>query len=191
MRISVLADILLHWVCIFYPWIIDQHLGHSGKGFLLFLFVSVTETVTSSSPPDPLCVFIRRAASLYVFPGQWQSCSDETWSCKINYDGSAMTHHSFVLTFKFFFLHTRVLEPKLKKGDKKVLNLPSISFKIFFIFQKSVVINFFVLSRLVIHELIPEIFVGLYGVFSSQSNILILVLVPHQIIHFFNIFFCH
>lgn len=30
------------------------------------------------------------AASLHVFPGQWQGCRDETRGCKINHDGSSV-----------------------------------------------------------------------------------------------------
>lgn len=37
--------------------------------------------------------FCSNAASLHVFPGQWESCGDEAGSCKIDNDVSAMTQH--------------------------------------------------------------------------------------------------
>lgn len=102
MLVSMIADILLHWVCIFHPWIIDQHLGYSGKEFCICSWESYIFL-----PPDPLC-FLWRAASLHVFPGQWQSCSNEAWSCKINYDGSTMTNiiEFSPIRFSFFILES-------------------------------------------------------------------------------------
>lgn len=71
---------------------------------------------------------VRSAASVHVFPREWQSCWDEERGCKIDNDGSTMTiwsqrHAVFVLPgcWILWFLsshtiyHTRALEMWFRK----------------------------------------------------------------------------
>lgn len=62
----------------------------SASGLFRFQYLTVTVLVILRHLVSYIFFGFSNAASIHVFPGQWQGCRNETRGCKIDHDGSSV-----------------------------------------------------------------------------------------------------